>query len=58
MAKMEEVLNNGLKFLSGLSSMVSGKPLEIEDESKAVTIDRETGEVTLKFRLPGFGQKG
>jgi SNF2 family DNA or RNA helicase len=56
-AAMEEVLNNGLKFLSGLSSMMSGKPLSIEGESKAVSIDRETGEVTLKFRLPGFGPR-
>jgi hypothetical protein len=54
---MEEVLGNGVKFLSGLSAMITGKPLVIDDGSKAVTIDRETGEVTLKFRLPGFGQK-
>ncbi len=56
-AALEDVLDNGVKFLSGLSSMITGKPLAIDEGSKTVSVDRETGEVTLRFRLPGFGPK-
>ncbi len=52
--KMEEVLEKGMKFLSGLMEMSTGKPMIAEEESKTISIDRKTGEVTLKFRLPGF----
>jgi hypothetical protein len=52
--KMEEVLENGMKFLSGLTAMATGKSLVVDDESKMVHVDRQTGEVTLKFRLAGF----
>jgi SNF2 family DNA or RNA helicase len=57
-AKMEEVLENGMKFLSGLNEMATGKSLIADDESKMVHVDKQTGEVTLKFRLAGFsGEK-
>lgn len=55
--KMEEVLENGMKFLSGLTAMATGKSLVVDDESKMVHVDRQTGEVTLKFRLTGFPGK-
>jgi superfamily II DNA helicase RecQ len=53
--KMEEVLNRGMGFLSGLLEMATGRGIETTGaEQKMVSIDKETGEVTLKFRLPGF----
>lgn len=53
--KMEEVLNQGMGFLGGLLEMATGKKLEsTATEEKMVTLDKETGEVTLKFKLPGF----
>lgn len=52
--KMEEVLDNGMKFLSGLMVMATGKALIPEDQKKTITVDKETGEVTMKFKLPGF----
>jgi hypothetical protein len=51
---MEEVLENGMRFLSGLMAMATGKPLVTETENRMITIDRQTGEVTLKFKLPTF----
>ncbi len=55
---MEEVLNQGLGFLSGLLEMATGEKLQPAKESdKLVTIDKESGEVTLKFTLPGFSKK-
>jgi SNF2 family DNA or RNA helicase len=52
--KMEEVLENGMKFLSGLMTMATGKPLILEGQEKTINIDHKTGEVTMKFKLPGF----
>ena len=55
--KMEEVLNQGMGFISGLLEMAMGKKLGIaEGSEKMVTLDRQTGVVTLKFALPGFPQ--
>jgi len=55
--KMEEVLNQGLSFISGLMEMATGQKIEAVGgkNAKLVTLDKETGEVTLKFKLPGFG---
>jgi superfamily II DNA or RNA helicase len=51
--KMEAVLNSGMQFLGGLLEMATGKKLEpAADDKPMIRIDRETGEVTLKFRLP------
>jgi superfamily II DNA or RNA helicase len=51
--KMEAVLNSGMQFLGGLLEMATGKKLEpASDDKPMIRIDRETGEVTLKFRLP------
>ena len=52
--KMEEVLDNGMKFLNGLMVMGTGKPLMQDNQEKAISINKETGEVTMKFKLPGF----
>jgi len=53
--QMEEVLNQGMGFISGLLEMATGKKLAVaEGTEKMVTLDKKTGEVTLKFTLPGF----
>jgi superfamily II DNA or RNA helicase len=53
--QMEEVLNQGMGFISGLLEMATGRKLGVvEGSGKMVTLDKETGEVTLKFTLPGF----
>lgn len=53
--QMEEILNQGMGFLSGLLEMATGKKLSAaENSNKMVNLDKETGEVTLKFTLPGF----
>lgn len=52
--KIEEVLESGMQFLSGLMAMATGKPLLTEGQEKQIHVDRETGEVTMKFKLPGF----
>ncbi|MBN2810105.1 MAG: DEAD/DEAH box helicase [Deltaproteobacteria bacterium] len=49
---MENTLNQGIGFLSGLMEMATGKKLLADGQS--VTVDKETGEVTMKFKLPGF----
>ncbi len=51
-AAMENTLNQGIGFLSGLMEMATGKKLMADGQS--VTVDRKTGEVTMKFKLPGF----
>jgi hypothetical protein len=56
---MEEVLNQGMGFISGLLEMATGQKLSTaKDSDKMVTLDKETGEVTLKFTLPGFTKNG
>jgi len=53
--KIEAVLNSGMEFISGLLEMASGKKLVATgDPGRMVRVDRATGEVTLKFKLPGF----
>lgn len=56
--QMEDVLNQGLGFISGLLEMATGQKLSpAKNSEKMVTLDKETGEVTLKFTLPGFGKE-
>lgn len=53
--KIEAVLNTGMQFVGGLLEMATGQKLTpTAADGRMVQIDRETGEVTLKFRLPGF----
>jgi len=50
--QLENVLNQGLGFISGIFKMATGKDLATGDES--ISVNKETGEVTMKFKLPGF----
>lgn len=54
--RMEAVLNKGMDFLSGLLEMATGQKITPSDDEggKLLTIDRQTGVVTMKFKLPGF----
>lgn len=53
--KMEDVLNSGMEFIGGLLEMATGNKIKpVENGSKIVSLDSTTGEVTLKFKLPGF----
>ncbi len=53
--KMEEVLNQGMGFIRGLLEMAIGKKLGVGGgNARMVTLDKKTGEVTLRFTLPGF----
>lgn len=53
--RVEEVLNNGLKFIGGLMEMATGQTISATGHTdKMIHIDKETGEVTMKFKLPGF----
>jgi len=54
--QLEAILNQGLSFLDSLARMTTGKALSDSDDAggKSIEIDRKTGEVTLKFKLPGF----
>ncbi len=52
--KMEQALEHGMQFLSGLMEMTTGKPITPDNEGKCIKVDKETGEVTMKFKLPGF----
>ena len=53
--KMESVLNSGMAFISGLLEVATGQKITSSgDDERMVKIDKTTGEVTLKFKLPGF----
>ncbi|HDR14763.1 MAG TPA: helicase [Desulfobacteraceae bacterium] len=53
--KIENVLNSGMQFIGGLLEMVTGKKMEVTGgDDRMVRIDKTTGEVTMKFKLPGF----
>jgi hypothetical protein len=54
--RIETVLNSGMAFISGLMEMATGQKVNPTAASeKMVNINRETGEVTLSFKLPGWG---
>ena len=50
MEEMEQVMNQGLGFLSGLYKLSTGKEMSAQDHK--IEINKETGEVTMKFKLP------
>ncbi len=56
--KLEQVLNSGLQFISGLLEMATGQKLatagEATQDERMIQINKQTGEVTMKFKLPGF----
>jgi len=49
--QLEQILNQGMAFLNTLTQAATGKELFGEGGQKAVEIDRETGEVVMRFRL-------
>jgi superfamily II DNA/RNA helicase len=48
--ELEQVMNNGMQFLSGLFKMSTGKDMGIE--SQKIEVNKETGEVVMRFKLP------
>jgi hypothetical protein len=53
--KIETVLNSGLEFIGGLLEMATGQKISpTQGDAKMVELDQTSGEVTLKFKLPGF----
>ena len=47
---MEQIMASGLLFLAGLFKMSTGKELGLEN--RQIKINKETGEVTMTFKLP------
>ncbi|MEQ9299318.1 MAG: DEAD/DEAH box helicase [Cyclobacteriaceae bacterium] len=48
--QLEQVMNHGMQFLTGMFKMSTGK--ELGTSGQSIEIDKETGEVTMKFKLP------
>jgi superfamily II DNA/RNA helicase len=49
-AEFEQVMTSGMQFLAGLYKMSTGKDMGMENQQ--VKINKETGEVTMTFKLP------
>ncbi len=47
--QIEQVMQNGMNFLSGLYQMATGKSIAPEDQK--ISIDSETGEVVMRFKM-------
>lgn len=48
--EFEQVMMNGMQFLAGLYKMSTGKDSGLENQQ--IKINKETGEVTMTFKLP------
>jgi SNF2 family DNA or RNA helicase len=48
--EIEQVMNSGMQFLAGLFKMSTGKDLGIDQQT--IEVNRQTGEVVMKFKLP------
>lgn len=48
--QMQEVLNQGMGFLSSLMKMATGQDLELSNQ--AIEVNQDTGEVIMRFKLP------
>jgi len=48
--EFEQVMNNGMQFLSGLFKMSTGKDMGLENQK--IEVNKETGEVVMRFKLP------
>ncbi len=48
--QMEQVMNNGIQFLSGLFEMATGNKVDLKDQK--IEINPETGEVNMTFKMP------
>jgi hypothetical protein len=45
-----------MQFIGGLIEMATGQKIKpAADDERMLSIDKDTGEVTLKFKMPGFG---
>jgi SNF2 family DNA or RNA helicase len=49
-AELEQVMTSGMQFLAGLFKMSTGK--ELETDNQQIAFNKETGEITMTFRLP------
>ncbi len=47
---MNEILNDGMRFLSGLIKMTTGEEPKIQPSD--FTYDEDSGEITMKFKIP------
>ncbi|MDR1135079.1 MAG: DEAD/DEAH box helicase [Clostridiales Family XIII bacterium] len=47
--ELEQVMDSGMQFLAGLFKMSTGKELGLENQK--ITVNKETGEVTMTFKL-------
>jgi hypothetical protein len=52
METMEKVMNHGMDFLAGMFKMATGQDMGFE--GKKMEIDKTTGEVVMRFKMPGF----
>lgn len=48
-SEIDEILQSGIDFLSGLLKASTGKPCDIRKNS--LSYDPETGEITMKFKI-------
>ena len=49
-ADFEQIMTSGMQFLAGLYKMSTGKEMGMENQQ--IKINKETGEVTMTFKLP------
>ncbi len=47
---MEKVMNQGIEFLAGLFKIATGKDIGIENQK--IEVDKQTGEVVMRFKIP------
>lgn len=50
--EIEEVMNKGMEFFSGLLKMTTGKETALEN--RRMEVDKDTGEVVMRFKIPDF----
>jgi SNF2 family DNA or RNA helicase len=50
LSEVEEVMNSGMQFLAGMFKMATGKEISMAD--KAIEVDKNTGEVVMRFKIP------
>ena len=48
--EMKEVMQHGMSFLAGMYKMSTGKDIGVDSQN--LDINTETGEITMKFKLP------
>jgi superfamily II DNA or RNA helicase len=53
-AALQQTLDQGLQFLNGIFKMATGNSLLTEEQT--INVDADTGEVTIKFKLPKMGK--